>query len=103
VSRILEPLTALIHAQGAMPDVDAVREVDRRLKLCKNPEKVPGTRAFLARQAADEDAAAVKRARKATAAQQAMDAGDPFADAETETGPGSAPTAGAGLDDDDDD
>ena len=28
-----------------------MREVDRRLRLCKNPEKVPGTRAYLARQA----------------------------------------------------
>jgi cyclin H len=110
VSALLEPLAELIRTQGALPDVDAVREVDRRLKVCKNPEKVPGTRAFLAREDAETQAAADKRARKAAAAQSAMDAEDPFADPNggntTIVAAAAAATAGSQateVEDDDDD
>ena len=31
--------------RGGGINVELVREVDRRLRLCKNPEKIPGTKA----------------------------------------------------------
>jgi Cyclin C-terminal domain len=31
--------------QGIGVDLEQVREVDKRLRLCKNPEKIPGTKA----------------------------------------------------------
>jgi len=37
ISRETEP--------GGGINVELVREVDRRLRLCKNPEKIPGTKA----------------------------------------------------------
>ena len=43
---ILVPIKTMIVTQGQLPDVEAVREVDRRLKLCKNPEKVVGSNAY---------------------------------------------------------
>ncbi|KIM32422.1 hypothetical protein M408DRAFT_326994 [Serendipita vermifera MAFF 305830] len=51
--------------QGGGINVEFVREVDRRLRLCKNPEKIPGTKAYIKRQEAAEAAAAEKRAKKA--------------------------------------
>lgn len=33
--------------EGPKTDVDVVREIDRRLRLCKNPEKIPGTKAYV--------------------------------------------------------
>lgn len=32
---------------GGGINVELVREVDRRLRLCKNPEKIPGTKAYV--------------------------------------------------------
>ena len=31
--------------QGGVINVEQAREIDRRLRLCKNPEKIPGTKA----------------------------------------------------------
>jgi len=42
---IIQPLAKEIEEQGTGPDVELVREVDKRLKVCKNPEKVVGSRA----------------------------------------------------------
>jgi cyclin H len=50
-----------------------VREVDRRLKLCKNPEKVVGSKAYLARKAEDERKAEEKRSKKAMDVQEDAD------------------------------
>lgn len=72
-----------------------MREVDRRLKLCKNPEKVVGSKAFLARKAEEEKKAEDKRNRKAEEARRAMEDGDPFGE---ELGEGKD-----GIVDDDDD
>ncbi|KAF8898587.1 cyclin-like protein [Infundibulicybe gibba] len=74
----LDALRSLITAGSHLPNVDSVREVDRRLKLCKNPEKVAGSKAYLAKKAEEERKADDKRNRKAVETQKAMTDGDPF-------------------------
>lgn len=91
---VIEAVKAIIASNGAPPDVEAVREVDRRLKLCKNPEKVVGSNAYLKKQEEAERKAEEKRKRKAAEVKKAMEDGDPF---------GSELAEDAGLDDDDDD
>lgn len=54
-----------------------IREVDRRLKLCKNPEKVVGSSAYLAKKAEGERLAAEKRTKKADEVRNNI-GGDPF-------------------------
>jgi cyclin H len=44
---ILEGVKSIIAAEGTVPDVETVREIDRRLRICKNPEKVVGTKAYV--------------------------------------------------------
>ncbi|PVF98557.1 cyclin-like protein [Serendipita vermifera] len=65
-------MIGLESERGGGIDVEVVREVDRRLRLCKNPEKIPGTKAYMKRQAAAEAAAAEKRARKAAAERESQ-------------------------------
>lgn len=74
----IEAIKGLITSHGHPPNVESVREVDRRLKLCKNPEKVIGSNAYLARKAEAEKKAEEKRNRKAIEVQKAMIDGDPF-------------------------
>ncbi|KAI0815147.1 cyclin-like protein [Irpex lacteus] len=90
---ILEPIKTMITSEGQSPDVERVREVDRRLKLCKNPEKVVGSNAYNKKLEKKQRSADEKRQRKADLARRAMAAGDPFG-SELEKGD---------LDDDDDD
>lgn len=71
-------ISNLITQDGQPPDVEAVREVDRRLRLCKNPEKVVGSKAYLARQAEEERRAEEKRTRKVQDIRNAIEEGDPF-------------------------
>ncbi|KAI0079575.1 cyclin-like protein [Panus rudis PR-1116 ss-1] len=94
VLEMLEPIKAMIQAHGSLPEVEAVREVDRRLKLCKNPEKVVGSNAYNRKRDEEERKAAEKRQKKAARIRQAMEDGDPF---------GSEIGEQEGLDDDDDD
>ncbi|KAF7320252.1 CYCLIN domain-containing protein [Mycena kentingensis (nom. inval.)] len=84
----LAVIRTLIEAAARPVDLEAVRAVDLRLKLCKNPEKVPGSKAYLAKKAEEERKAEEKRHRKAVEVQ-----GDPFGDE----------LAGRPVDDDDDD
>ncbi|KAH9835672.1 cyclin-like protein, partial [Rhodofomes roseus] len=91
---VLEPIKTMISTHGQAPDVEAVRNVDRRLKLCKNPEKVVGSRAYMKKQEEAEQRASEKRKRKAAAARKAMEEGDPF---------GSELAGDVGIEDDDDD
>jgi len=90
---ILGPIKDMITAHGLLPDVEAVREVDRRLRLCKNPEKVVGSGAYKRKQDEKERRAAEKRTRKAERIRRAIEDGDPFGTALNEQD----------LDDDDDD
>lgn len=63
---------------GRGPDVEAVREVDRRLRICNNPEKVVGSSAFLAKQAEKAEQAEDKRNKKVLEMQKGQT--DPFGD-----------------------
>jgi len=71
-------ITTLITESGHPPDVESVREVDRRLKLCKNPEKVVGSKAYLAKKAEEEKKLSEKKNRKPG---MDDDDDDPFGDA----------------------
>jgi cyclin H len=44
----LRHIAQIIQQDGLGPNVEVVRQVDRRLKLCMNPEKIVGTKACVA-------------------------------------------------------
>ncbi|KAG6846005.1 hypothetical protein H0H87_011053 [Tephrocybe sp. NHM501043] len=73
---LVDALASLIMTTGQPPDIEAVREVDRRLKLCKNPEKIVGSHAYLAKKAEEEKKAEEKRCKKAS--ETVKDIQDPF-------------------------
>ena len=80
-SPVIEDIKRLITSQGHTPDVESVREVDRRLRICKNPEKVVGSKAYLARKLEDERVAEEKRNKKTAEMQgimQGINDNDPF-------------------------
>jgi cyclin H len=88
----------MIRHDGMVPQTDdTMREIDRRLKICKNPEKIVGSKAYLVKQEKAAKKAEAKRARKAQAIQRAVEEGDPFG---TEL---DGKEGDAELDDDDDD
>ncbi|KAH7915381.1 cyclin-like protein [Hygrophoropsis aurantiaca] len=75
----LGAINAMVTQNGHPPDIESVREVDRRLKLCKNPEKVVGSKAYLARIAEEERLSERKRNKKAEDVRRALGEGaDPF-------------------------
>ncbi|EAU92858.1 cyclin-dependent protein kinase regulator [Coprinopsis cinerea okayama7 len=74
---VIEEIMNLITTEGRPPNIDTVREIDRRLKLCKNPEKVPGSKAYVAKKMLEEKRAEERRNRKAAEAQKAIEE-DPF-------------------------
>jgi cyclin H len=76
----LGSITTLIEAAAHPVDVERVRGVDLRLKLCKNPEKVVGSKAYLAKKAEEDRKAEEKRNRKVIEVEKAMAEGDPFGD-----------------------
>jgi len=77
LSQVIDDIKHLIISQGHTPDVESVREVDRRLRICKNPEKVIGSKAYLARKLEDERVAEEKRNKKIAEMQVVNDV-DPF-------------------------
>ncbi|QRW19058.1 Cyclin, C-terminal domain [Rhizoctonia solani] len=68
---VVQEAAAMIERDGKGTDVGLVREIDFRLKTCKNPERVKGSKAYEARQAKADAAADKKRALKATASLEA--------------------------------
>ncbi len=74
----IESIKRSITRDGDLPSVDVVREIDRRLKICKNPEKVVGSKAYLAKKAKEESEAKLKRMKKAENVRKAVEQGDPF-------------------------
>ncbi|KAJ7357162.1 cyclin-like protein [Mycena albidolilacea] len=76
----LGSIKTLIEAASHPVDVERVRGVDLRLKLCKNPEKVVGSKAYLAKKAEEDRKAEEKRNRKVIEVEKAMAEGDPFGD-----------------------
>jgi cyclin H len=90
----IRQIATMIEQEGGLPDVEVVREIDRRLKLCKNPAKVVGSRAYLQKQAEEIAKANAKRARKAEESRSKSAANDPFGGDITmpsDTGGGSLP------------
>jgi len=75
---ILPEINAIIRDQGAKPDLESVREIDKRLKICKNPEKVVGSKAYLKKQAEEEAKAKEKREKKAAEVHASEATRDPF-------------------------
>jgi len=88
----VESIKRMITQDGDVPSVDVVREIDRRLKICKNPEKVVGSKAYLAKKAREEKEAELKRMKKAEIVRRAVEEGNPF---------GEELVGRANLDDDD--
>jgi cyclin H len=78
LSQVVDDIKRLITSQGHTPDVESVREVDRRLRICKNPEKVIGSKAYLARKLEDERVAEEKRNKKTAEMQEGTNNVDPF-------------------------
>ena len=75
---VIESIKDLITTAGHPPNLESVRQVDRQLKLCKNPEKVVGSAAYLAKKAEEAMKAELKRNKKAVQVQQETADGDPF-------------------------
>ncbi|KAF8609245.1 cyclin-like protein [Ceratobasidium sp. AG-I] len=68
----IQEIANIIQQKGQGVDVGLVKGIDRRLKLCKNPERVPGTKLFEARQAKTDAAADKKRSLKAASTQESL-------------------------------
>jgi len=94
---IVPGVQSMIERDGVEPALEAVKEIDKRLRICKNPEKVKGSKAWLKRQREAEEAAREKRMRKAEEVKRAMEE-DPFGGKLEDGIPVDKP-----LDDDDDD
>jgi len=78
VISLLPAISDMIVQEGKPPDLERVREIDKRLKICKNPERVMGTKAYLKKQAEEEAKAKEKREKKAAEIRALEDARDPF-------------------------
>ena len=61
----IETIKEMIIRDGHAPDKVIVTEIDRHLKLCKNPEKIVGSKAYLAKKAREDAEAEAKRLKKA--------------------------------------
>ena len=46
LEKIVGEVEEMIREEGVEAEVEAVREVDRRLRTCKNPEKMVGSKAY---------------------------------------------------------
>lgn len=77
---ILDQIKAMIQRDGHAPGKDVVTAIDRRLRLCKNPEKIVGSKAYNAKKQREEAEAEAKRMKKAETIRKAMDENDPFGD-----------------------
>lgn len=93
---MLSRIENLVKSEGMGPEVETVKEIDKRLRICKNPEKVKGSKAWLKKQQEADEKARLKRLRKAEEAKKAME-DDPFG------GELMADVQGKSIDEDDDD
>jgi len=76
---VLVPVQDLIEQASRSVDVEAVREVDRRLRYCKNPEKDPSSSLYKKRQAERENELSTKKAKKDQTLRGEQEANNPFA------------------------
>lgn len=97
MQNVIGQIQHLIESKSAVPGIDVVRVIDRRLKTCKNPEKVIGSKLYLAKKAEEEHKAEERRNKKAETIRQSMKV-DPFGSALPPDKPGLVD-----YDDDDDD
>ncbi|KZS92934.1 cyclin-like protein [Sistotremastrum niveocremeum HHB9708] len=89
---ILLQIQKIIKEEGTVPDVEEVRDIDRRLRTCRNPAKVAGSAIYQQKKAEEERIADEKRKLKAAAAKKAFEEADPFgADLRRESSNGSTP------------
>ncbi|WWD19781.1 hypothetical protein CI109_104245 [Kwoniella shandongensis] len=78
---ILEQIEQMIESGGGELDLKKVKDVDKRLKQCTNPEKIPGTALYIKRKQEKEvSEAAAKAAKTLKAATAAADRDMVFGD-----------------------
>ncbi|KAI0002037.1 cyclin-like protein [Russula vinacea] len=80
------------NADTALEAIESIKRTITRDGICKNPEKVVGSKAYLAKRAREEKEAELKRMKKAESVRKATEQGDPF---------GEVLVGQANLDDDD--
>lgn len=77
-NRICKDISSVVEREVKVIDVEAVREVDRRLRTCKNPEKTAGSVVYESKKAAEVKRASERKDEKLANARQAMENEDPF-------------------------
>lgn len=78
LEELISCIKAAVDAWGKPPDVETVREVDRRLRTCKNPEKTIGNPVYETKKAEAEGEKEEKRVSKALKARLTLENEDPF-------------------------
>jgi cyclin H len=77
---VVSEIALMITTDGQPPDTEVVRLIDRKVRICTNPARIPGTKAYIARQEEEEQKEQEKRERKAQEIKQVMQNNDPFED-----------------------
>lgn len=79
MKKICKDIESIVEREAKPIDVEAVREVDRRLRTCKNPEKTAGSVVYENKKAAEYKRASDRKDEKMAIARQAMqEEEDPF-------------------------
>jgi len=77
--KLCTEIETIVEREARPIDVEAVREVDRRLRTCKNPEKAAGSVAYESKKAAEMKRAMERKDEKLAIARQTMlEEEDPF-------------------------
>ena len=79
VESTVDPLVSLVTEAKQAVDIEAVREVDKRLKYCNNPEKDPKSSLFKKREIEKEETEERKREKKMETKKKEDGEEDPFA------------------------
>lgn len=72
--RIISDVEDIVRAGTGDLDLKKVKEVDKRLKACTNPEKIPGTALYIKRKAEQDDKASEAKAEKVAQARARAEA-----------------------------
>lgn len=79
ISNLCKEIGSIVEREAKTIDVEAVREVDRRLRTCKNPEKTAGSVVFESKRAAEDQRVSERNNEKLARERQAMqEEEDPF-------------------------
>jgi cyclin H len=77
--RICTEIASAVERESKQLDVEQVREVDRRLRTCKNPERTAGSAVYESKKAAEVQRLSERKDEKLAHARQAMrENEDPF-------------------------